>query len=131
MYIDHVKVSNYFKNWWRWPSSLNWPLNLQNISFELLNWPFCNFAFAHKLFIDHLKVLDKFVTGDLDLDLQGQICNESLNACTISCECDSFEPFWNFNSVSIIYITHVSDEFGTGAFDLDDQGQIGLQTSTV
>ena len=37
----------------------------------------------HKLFIDHLKVLDKFVTSDLDLDLQGQICHESLNVCAI------------------------------------------------
>ena len=41
----------------------------------------------------------------------------------------TFEPFWNLNfkSVLIIYIIHVSDEFRPGAFDLDDQGQIGLQ----
>ena len=47
----------------------------------------------------------------------------------------TFEPFWiylsNLNSVLIIYIIHVSDEFETGALDLDNQGQIGLQTSTV
>ena len=34
-------------------------------------------------------------------------------------------------SVLIIYIIHVTDEFGTGALDLDHQDQIGLQTSTV
>ena len=62
---------------------------------------------SHKLFIDHLKVLDKFETSDLDLDLQGQIYLESLNVFVICCE------------------------FGTGALDLDHQGQIGLQTLTV
>ena len=35
----------------------------------------------------------------------------------------------NLNSGLIIYIIHVSDEFGTGALDLDHQCQIGLQTS--
>ena len=46
----------------------------------------------------------------------------------------TFEPFLiypsNFNSALIIYIIHVSDEFGTGALDLDHQDQISLQTST-
>ena len=71
-----LKILTHSQNWWPWPwpSSSNWPLNFQNISFEPLNWPFCNFAFTHKLFIDHLKVLDKVETSDLDLDLQGQIC---------------------------------------------------------
>ena len=50
----------------------------------------CNFTFTHKLFIDHLKVLDKFETSDFDLDLQVQICHESLNVCVISCEHDNF-----------------------------------------
>ena len=45
-------------------------------------------TFSHKLFIDHLKVLDKFEASDLDH--QGQICHESLNVCVIPCECDNF-----------------------------------------
>ena len=37
----------------------------------------------------------------------------------------------NMNSVFVIYIIHVADEFRNGALDLDYQDQIGLQTSTV
>ena len=37
----------------------------------------------------------------------------------------------NLNAVLIIYIIYVSDEFETGALDLDNQDQIGLQTLTV
>ena len=37
---------------------------------------------------DHLKVLDKFETSDLDL--QGKICHKTLNVCVIACECDYF-----------------------------------------
>ena len=29
-------------------------------------------------------------TGDLDLDLQGQIGRETKNLCVISCECNNF-----------------------------------------
>ena len=32
-------------------------------------------------------------TGDLDLDLEGQIYHEHLNVCVIPCDCDNFEPF--------------------------------------
>ena len=35
------------------------------------------------------------------------------------------------NSVLIIYITHASDEFETGALDLDHSDHIGLQISTT
>ena len=42
------------------------------------------------MFIDHRKVLGKFETSYLDLDLPGQICHESLNVCVIPCECDYF-----------------------------------------
>ena len=76
-----------------------------------------------RMFIDHLKVSGEFETSDLDLDLQGQIYHESLNVCVIICECDNFEPLLiyplNMNSVLIIYITHATDEFKTGALDLD------------
>ena len=52
----------------------------------------CNFAFTHKLFIDHLKVLE---TSYLDLDLQCQICQESLNVCVIHFECNYFRTVLN------------------------------------
>ena len=42
------------------------------------------FTFELSLFIDHVKVLDEFETGDLDL--QCQIFHESLNVCLIPCE---------------------------------------------
>ena len=35
-------------------------------------------------------VLDQFAPGEFDLDLQGQICHESLNICVIPCECGNF-----------------------------------------
>ena len=51
----------------------NWPSNLQNICFKLLNCPIWNFAITLKLFIDHLNISDVFENCDLDLDLQCQI----------------------------------------------------------
>ena len=65
MCIDHLKVSIISKTGDLDLQAQIGLLNLQNISFELSNF----FAFTHKLFIDHMKVLDKFETSDLDLDL--------------------------------------------------------------
>ena len=61
-------------------------------------------------------VSGEFETSDLDLDLQGQIYHESLlKVCAIPCE---FELLNHFEFT--LYI-HVSDEFKTGALDLDHQ----------
>ena len=93
-----------------------------SISFKLLNWSIWNITFTLvQLFIDHPKVSDKFGTSDLGLDLQGQICHESLNVCVIPCECDNFWPVWiylsNLNSILFNYIIYVSDEFETANFN--------------
>ena len=36
-----------------------------------------NFIFKLEPYIDHIKVSDEFETGDLDLDLQGQVAFET------------------------------------------------------
>ena len=44
-----------------------------------------------ELCIDNLRSQIISKTGDLDLDLQGQICHKSSNVCvTPPCECDNF-----------------------------------------
>ena len=60
--------------------------NLQNV-FKLT----ClEFYLTLELFIDHLKVSDKFESDDHDLDLQDQICDEAPMFFEIPCECDNF-----------------------------------------
>ena len=54
---------------------------LQNISLKLSKLTLLNFTITLELFIGHLKVLDEFESSYLDLDLQ--ICHESLNVCVI------------------------------------------------
>ena len=92
--IDDLKDSDYFKNWWPWPwpSKSHGPLNLQNISFKLSKLTLFGFY--------------KLLVCDLDLDLQ--ICHQSLNVCVILWEHDKFwtilswpfklELFWSSNS---------------------------------
>ena len=57
------------------------------LAFKLAKY-LTHFTFTLEMFIEHLKVSDKFETSDLDLD--GQICHNSLNICVIPCECDTF-----------------------------------------
>ena len=61
----------------------NWPLNLQNISFKVSKLTLLQFYHTLELFIDHLKDPDEIETSYLDLDLDLQICHESLNVCVI------------------------------------------------
>ena len=46
-------------------------------------------------------------TGDLNLDLQGQIGLETYKLCVIPCECDNFRTIRNFSFKLELCIDHL------------------------